>query len=146
MKRRFFIKRISLTFSVLAGGIAGLSYLRQFYPPFFIRKQNVKIGDYFNYPIDTYTYLDKLNIFIYRDYEGVKAVSAVCTHLGCILKKSTSGFECPCHGSVFSDRGEVQSGPAPLNLKWYNIHTASDGKLMVDLNHTVDPDYKYRIS
>lgn len=146
MERRSFIRRIPLILSGLAGAFAALSFLRQFYPPSFIRKQKVKIGDVHEFPVDTYTFLEKYNIYIYRDYEGVRAVSAVCTHLGCILDRSTDGFECPCHGSKYNDKGEVLSGPAPTDLRWYNLHSLHDGKLIVDLNQTVDPEYKLRIT
>jgi cytochrome b6-f complex iron-sulfur subunit len=106
----------------------------------------VKIGDLHEFPLDTYTYIEKYELFVYRDHEGVRAVSAVCTHLGCILNKGMDGFECPCHGSKYNDRGEVLSGPAPSNLTWYNLYSAQDGKLMVDMGSRVDAAFKYRIS
>ena len=37
--------------------------------------------------------------WLFRDREGVYAISMVCTHLGCIVKPSTAGFDCPCHAS-----------------------------------------------
>ncbi len=146
MKRRFFIRRLALSVSAVAGAVAGISFFRQFYPPSFVRKQIAKIGNLHEFPVDTFTYLEKYKLYIYRDFEGVQAVSAVCTHLGCILDKSADGFECPCHGSKYDDTGKILSGPAPASLKWYNLHTAQDGKLVVDLNKTVDADFKYRVS
>jgi cytochrome b6-f complex iron-sulfur subunit len=46
------------------------------------------------------------------------ALSAVCTHLGCIVQwQSDKGeFLCPCHGGRFSARGEVLGGPPPKPL------------------------------
>jgi Rieske Fe-S protein len=41
------------------------------------------------------------NVAVFRDAEGVYAISTVCTHLGCIVKASQNGFDCPCHGSGF---------------------------------------------
>ena len=71
-----------------------------------------------------YTYLADEKVFIYRDHEGISAVSAICTHLGCsptyrpeITTDFQGGFFCPCHGSKFDFSGRVYAGvPAPTNL------------------------------
>ena len=46
------------------------------------------------------------------------ALSAVCTHLGCIVQweKEKQGFLCPCHAGRFSPEGAVISGPPPKPL------------------------------
>ena len=57
---------------------------------------------------------------VHRDADGVlHAVSARCTHLGCIVNwnAAESTWDCPCHGSRFSPGGEVLNGPATGNLK-----------------------------
>lgn len=57
---------------------------------------------------------------IYRDDDGeIHAFSAHCTHLGCTLEynETEGSFDCPCHGSRFSMRGEVLDGPAKEPLK-----------------------------
>jgi len=45
-------------------------------------------------------------------------LSAVCTHLGCVVpwNNSENKFICPCHGSQYDDTGKVVRGPAPLSL------------------------------
>ena len=46
------------------------------------------------------------------------ALSAVCTHLGCIVQweKDKQGFLCPCHAGHYTSDGTVISGPPPKPL------------------------------
>ena len=63
----------------------------------------------------------------YRDDEGhLHVVSAVCTHMGCTLGWNgvDRSWDCPCHGSRFSFRGEVLHGPAKTPLKVHQTDTA----------------------
>jgi cytochrome b6-f complex iron-sulfur subunit len=83
------------------------------------------------------------SVALYRDAEGVYAVSLVCTHLGCIVKNNPSGFECPCHGSLFAMDGTVAKGPAPKPLPWLKV-TGSDGNYVVDEGTTVPPGTKLK--
>lgn len=142
MERRQFLRKAAVTLVTVSGAVAAISYLRQFFPRLAGEKRRIALGDPRKYPVDTYTYLDQHNLFIYRDHEGVRAVSAVCTHLGCILEKSTDGFECPCHGSCYNDDGEVLSGPAPRDLSWFRVDRTADGKIVVDPGTNVSPGDK----
>jgi glycine/D-amino acid oxidase-like deaminating enzyme/nitrite reductase/ring-hydroxylating ferredoxin subunit len=57
---------------------------------------------------------------VYRDDDGkLHALSARCTHLGCIVNwNSGEGtWDCPCHGSRFGPRGDVIMGPAVHGLE-----------------------------
>jgi Rieske Fe-S protein len=57
---------------------------------------------------------------VYRSDEGqVRALSPVCTHMGCHVHWNTEArsWDCPCHGSRFSPDGEVLHGPAVRALK-----------------------------
>jgi glycine/D-amino acid oxidase-like deaminating enzyme/nitrite reductase/ring-hydroxylating ferredoxin subunit len=59
-------------------------------------------------------------VAVHRDSRGeVHDVSAVCTHLGCIVSwnPAEGSWDCPCHGSRFGFEGEVLQGPAVRNLK-----------------------------
>lgn len=52
---------------------------------------------------------------VYRNEDGTAhAVSARCTHLGCLVafNEAETVWECPCHGSPFGVDGEVLQGPA----------------------------------
>jgi len=71
------------------------------------------------------------NVAVVRDADGVYAVSLVCTHLGCIVKPSATGFDCPCHGSRFAHDGSVTHGPAPTPLHWVEV-TGAEGQYTVD--------------
>lgn len=60
---------------------------------------------------------DKLALF--RSADGVlHARSAVCTHMGCVVRfnEEQESWDCPCHGSRFSVEGEVLHGPATEDL------------------------------
>jgi cytochrome b6-f complex iron-sulfur subunit len=50
--------------------------------------------------------------FLIREGDNVRALSAVCTHMGCILNwsKFRSQFECPCHGATFDSSGMNTGG------------------------------------
>lgn len=59
-------------------------------------------------------------IAAYRDQTGtLHQVSAVCTHLGCVVawNAAEKSWDCPCHGGRFSYEGEVLHGPPVSNLK-----------------------------
>lgn len=71
-------------------------------------------------------------VVIVRDDEGVYAVSRVCTHLGCIVQPSPTGFDCPCHGSRFGPDGTVIRGPAPKPLRWLAVTSLGGGAYVVD--------------
>ena len=54
-------------------------------------------------------------IAVYRDDKGeLHKRSAVCTHMGCIVRFNSleKTWDCPCHGSRFSTDGEVINAPA----------------------------------
>jgi glycine/D-amino acid oxidase-like deaminating enzyme/nitrite reductase/ring-hydroxylating ferredoxin subunit len=57
---------------------------------------------------------------VHRDEHGnLHAVSARCTHLGCIVEwnEAEASWDCPCHGSRFAPDGHVIKGPAIAPLE-----------------------------
>jgi cytochrome b6-f complex iron-sulfur subunit len=65
----------------------------------------------------------------------VRAFSAVCTHLGCIVKWQPAEHHvlfCPCHKGTYDRSGSVVSGPPPRPLQRYAV-TERDGKIYVQL-------------
>lgn len=63
-----------------------------------------------------------------------KAFSAVCTHLGCIVKwdEATQHIRCPCHAAVFGNDGSVVSGPPPAPLAEYRVNVVA-GEVKIQL-------------
>jgi nitrite reductase/ring-hydroxylating ferredoxin subunit len=55
--------------------------------------------------------------FLTRSGDKVTALSAVCTHMGCILNysKFRDRFECPCHGATFERDGHPTNYSSPLS-------------------------------
>ncbi len=84
------------------------------------------------------------SVAVFRDGDGVFALSTVCTHLGCIVKQSTTGFDCPCHGSRFAPDGSVIRGPAPKALPWLAV-SVSGGNVIVDEGALVPPGTKVKV-
>ena len=82
------------------------------------------------------------NFVVARDGNGVYAMSAVCTHAGCLLDdgsdKIASGLSCPCHGSTFDGDGNVTNGPARSPLQHYAVTIAADGSITVDGSQPTD--------
>jgi Rieske Fe-S protein len=64
------------------------------------------------------------HLAVHRDDKGeLHALSARCTHLGCLVgwNRADQTWECPCHGSQFAADGALLQGPAteplvPVNL------------------------------
>lgn len=80
-------------------------------------------------------------VALFRDGEGVFAISTICTHLGCVVKPMPDGFECPCHGSRFGVDGAVSRGPAPRALDWLKVSSKGDS-WVVDEEKKVLPGTK----
>ena len=84
------------------------------------------------------------NVAVFRDEEGVYAISRVCTHLGCIVKPTDAGFECPCHGSRYDGNGTVTKGPAPRPLQWLEVKQQG-GALFVDEGTSVPAGTRVKV-
>ncbi len=97
-----------------------------------------KVGRIVDFPLNAYTFIEGKNVFVFHNRKMIKALSAVCTHLGCVVKKTQHGFECPCHGSCYDQLGKVTSGPAPRSLEWFQVKKSPEGQLIIDTSKRVD--------
>ena len=88
----------------------------------------------------TLVVLPEQKVFIVHDAAGFFALSATCTHLGCMTRyeKENSRIFCPCHGSQFDLNGAVTGGPAPRSLRRLDL-ALDDGRLVVDVAKTAAP-------
>ena len=73
-------------------------------------------------------------VWIIRTTDGLYALIAICTHLGCtpIWHTMEERFKCPCHGSNFLRDGTNVAGPAPVPLYRAAIGLDVTGILLVD--------------
>jgi len=135
MDRRDFLNGVAT--AALAAAAAGaavvtIEYLSPnvlFEPP-----TSFRIGVPENYVMDSVTYFPEQQVYIVRGPAGFVAMTAICTHLGCITQwnPSLDRIDCPCHGSQFRRDGSVEHGPAPGPLQHFSIRLMPDGNLMVD--------------
>ena len=133
--RRVFLNEVTAG----ALGIAGLGsmvftvkYLSPnvlFEPP-----TSFRVGTPDDYPVNSVTYYADQKVYLVRTVNGFFAMSAVCTHLGCITQwhPEANLIECPCHGSRYKRNGTVVHGPAPRALPHFSLRLMPDGTLMVD--------------
>jgi cytochrome b6-f complex iron-sulfur subunit len=77
---------------------------------------------------------EKFRVWVVRNEEGMYALSAICTHLGCTPNwlSAENKFKCPCHGSGFYMSGINFEGPAPRPLERVKISLADDGQVLID--------------
>ncbi len=143
-----------------AAGLAGIAaqagiFLRAFVPNVsYDPPSAAKIGRPESFA-DGLTFVPDRRVFIVRDGKAFRALSAVCTHLGCTVRAEaveeadptdpgrrrqvqTYVFACPCHGSRYRADGTTLSGPAPRALAAYRLTLApDDGQIVLDLGDEV---------
>ena len=75
----------------------------------------------------------KALVFVRKEQDGtITAISATCTHLGCVVswKEEDNIFKCPCHDGRYDSEGKVISGPQPAPL-WRHPAKMEDGRLFL---------------
>jgi cytochrome b6-f complex iron-sulfur subunit len=94
------------------------------------------VGAVEDFPLNSGTIVsvnDKPVIVVNTKTGGLKAFSAICTHLGCVVSwnERKSIVHCPCHDGFFNAvTGAVVSGPPPLPLPQYEL-AVKDGVVLI---------------
>jgi len=123
-------------------GTAVLATARFLFPNVLVEPpMRFQVGLPSDYPLGTVStkWKDSHGIWIvhseaYKGRDQIYALTARCTHLGCIPNwlENEQKFKCPCHGSGFYVDGVNFEGPAPRPLERCGIRLAADGNLEVD--------------
>ena len=110
------------------------------------------LGAYEDYPLGSVTPVEMGRFYLVRlENGGILAIYRRCTHLGCAVPfdQATGKFTCPCHGSVFTNEGEVLNQPAPRPLDLFAVTISEEGEILVNTsspierNHTSPEDIVY---
>jgi cytochrome b6-f complex iron-sulfur subunit len=71
-------------------------------------------------------------IYIHKENGSYKASLMLCTHRNCELNVTGSFLSCPCHGSEFSNKGKVLTGPADKDLQRFKLRVEGS-TIIIDL-------------
>jgi len=122
--------------SLAVAGVGALVSGSEFLSPNVLYEPSpiTNVGKPERYPQGSVTADPKTGIYIVHGAEGFYALSAVCTHLGCLTTwaPEQNRIACPCHGSKFTVEGAKIEGPAPRPLPWLRVWISDEGDLMVD--------------
>lgn len=147
--RRYFLEAVSFGALGLTT-IGSLVLSGEYLSPNVVREPPMKFsaGPPEDFPPGSVTLNKEQKVYIIRAKEGYfYALSAVCTHLGCITNwKPDEGIvACPCHGSKFDKEGRKIEGPAPRPLPRFSIALDDRGSLVVDRSVVVGDDTTLKV-
>lgn len=133
-----------LTSSALAAAVVGtgVTTVRFLWPEvLFEQETRFRIGKPDSVPLGTVLVLPEQKAYVVHSEQGLFALSATCTHLGCLTQYERDNHRifCPCHGSRYDVTGQVTNGPAPTALARFAL-VIEDGNLVIDVGQIVAPD------
>jgi cytochrome b6-f complex iron-sulfur subunit len=102
------------------------------------------LGPYADFPAGSVTPVEVGRFYLVRlDDGGFLAIYRRCTHLGCAVPfdQASGQFICPCHGSVFTNEGDVLNQPAPRPLDLFALSVNDVGELVVDTASPIERDH-----
>jgi cytochrome b6-f complex iron-sulfur subunit len=141
-RRREFVALLGAGAVALAGFGTTVTAVRFLWPEvLFEQETRFAVGRPEEIAQGTLLVLPEQKVYVVHDAAGFFALSATCTHLGCMTRyeKENSRIFCPCHGSQFAVDGEVTGGPAPRPLPRLDL-ALEDGTLVVDVAKPAAPD------
>lgn len=146
-KRRDFLTFAGVGACACAAAGAGLVTL-DFLKPKVLFEPPTKFvaGTPIDFPEGTVRFNREHHAYVIGTSGGVYAMTAICTHLGCITRylSDQNIIACPCHGSRFDIEGNVLHGPAPRPLPWLDVAEDAKGELVVDTSDVVPSGSVFR--
>ena len=133
--RRKFLLKFSWTGLGIFLTAFSAAVLKFFWPRVSNRPDSsVQVGFPDDYRPGQVVYLPDRKLFIARNAKGLLALSARCTHLGCMVvwNRDHQMFLCPCHGGKYDAEGRNVEGPPPRPLDLYALRIDENGFLVVD--------------
>ena len=120
-----------LSLWALGGGVVGLSFLKA---PSSEKRPGegvVRAGALSTLPIGGSRFVrhgSEPIVLVRASEEEVLAMSAICTHLRCVLRWDAAAGHllCPCHAGSFDGSGNVLSGPPTRPLPRYRTEIRDD--------------------
>ena len=134
--RREFMANVILGVGTTLGlGSLAFRFLEYLYPIVLpIKLVEVPAGSVNEIPPDgvRLVHLPEGPVMLEKADSEVHALSAICTHLGCIIAWNPKAreFICPCHGGRYDFNGNVVFGPPPRPLEKIQVKVR-DGKVFV---------------
>jgi nitrite reductase/ring-hydroxylating ferredoxin subunit len=140
--RRVFLGVLGGAAIAVAGLGTGVTAIRYLWPEvLFEEESRFRIGRPEDIAVGTVLVLPQQKAYVVRSASGFYALSATCTHLGCLTQyeQEHGRIFCPCHGSRFGLDGAVTNGPAPAPLRRLALAVES-GQLVLDTAKPAEPD------
>jgi Rieske Fe-S protein len=138
-------RRVFLKLSCAAAGVVGIGGLGcgdEDEPA----KRGIDAGKASAIAVGSITGVADKPLVIARDARGFYAMTTICTHQKCDIRKSgeirATELECNCHGSKYDANGQVINGPAPKPLEHYKVEVGADGTLSILNEEIVDKDVR----
>ena len=130
--------------SLAVAGCGAAVYAYQFLSPNVLYEPSpiANLGKPDRFPPDSVTADPVAGVYVVHAQEGLYALSATCTHLGCFTawKPELGIIACPCHGSKFNRQGIKIDGPAPRPLPRLKVWVSEEGDLLVDRSTSAPAD------